>query len=124
MQILQPWCIRGLLLSALSLPQWATGQVTVLRESLDDATGSNLYVVGTGLDPSNNQVNQTSNTAFRTTATVAAIFGFDYGGGEVGQRYLPEIGEAEGPFFASIPEAPNSQPGDASRTGLYLATNT
>ena len=40
-------------------------------------------------------------------------FGFNYSTGLVGSG-----------LAAGIPEAPNTQPGDAPRTGLYLAANT
>lgn len=99
-------------------------QTVVLRDGLDDATGGNLHVIATGTDFDNSQVNRTTIPAFQGTAAVDVRFGFDYANGLVGETFSPPLGAAPGPYFASIPEAPNTQPGDAPRKGLYLAANT
>ena len=74
------------------------GQLLVLHEPLEDPTGSNLSILGTDL------------------ANSIVIPGFDYATGNVGAG-------AGGPFPAGIPEAPHTQPGDAARTGLFMAAN-
>ena len=70
----------------------------------DQMSGSNFRILSTGdLTPPN------------TDPDIDVRFGFNYETGTVGEGY--------GDYPASIPEAPNTQPGDAPRTGLYMAAN-
>lgn len=105
--------IQWMILAAVLPLALATSRVdaqVVLRDPLENATGSNLRILSTG---------DTISGTGADDPDITIGFGIDYATLPVGNP----AAVTGAPFPAGIPEAPHTQPGDMPRRGLFMSAN-